>query len=176
MNRIVIALLALAAAAPAALPAQETGTRTLARISGASTKVMAPVDVEIIPLPDPGEGRRRVRIVARPEVDAPSLTIDVSAENGLALAAPGAATWTVPARAGEEVTREVDFAVTGEGELRLVVTATLKHGDDFSQTGMHVYAFNPGPASGGALTKSFRPVPPTDPGGRVILEIPARRP
>ncbi|HEX6911271.1 MAG TPA: hypothetical protein VF142_12785, partial [Longimicrobium sp.] len=84
MNRIVLALCVLAAA-PSALPAQ-TGARPPARLTGASTKVTAPVDVEIAPLPDPGPGRRRVRIVARPEVDAPSLTMDVSAESGLALA------------------------------------------------------------------------------------------
>lgn len=174
MKRILLVLCVLAAA-PSALPAQAE-TRPPARLTGASTKVTAPVDVEIVPLPDPGPGRRRVRVVARPEVDAPSLTLDVSAESGLALAAPGDATWTVPARAGEEVAREVDLSVTGEGELRLVVAATLKHGDDFSQTGMHVFAFNPSPESGGALTKSLRPAAPTDPGGRVILEIPARRP
>lgn len=175
MKPVLLAFCVLAAAPPA-LPAQAGDARPPARLTGASTKVTAPVDVQIVPLPDPGPGRRRVRIVARPEVDAPSLTIGVSAESGLALADPGAATWTGPARAGEEVAREVDLAVTGDGELRLVVSATLEHGDDFSQTGMHVFAFNPGPESGGALTKSLRAAAPTDPGGRVILEIPARRP
>lgn len=176
MNRILLALCALAAAVPAALPAQPGDARVPVRLTGASTKVTAPVDVQIVPLPDPGPGRRRVRIVARPEVDAPSLTIDVTAESGLALAVPAEGTWTVPARAGEEVAREVELAVSGPGELRLVVTATVKHGEDFTQTGIHVFAFEPGVAPGGALAKSLLPAAPTDPGGRVILEVPARRP
>lgn len=176
MKRILLALCALAAAVPAALSAQPADARTPVRLTGASTKVTAPVDVRIVPLPDPASGRRRVRIVARPDVDAASLTIGVSAESGLALAAPAQGTWTVPARAGEEVAREVDLAVSGPGELRLVVTATIEHGEDFTQTGIHVFAFEPSAASDAALARSVLPAAPTDPGGRVILEVPARRP
>jgi hypothetical protein len=144
----------------------------IARLTKGGAKLTAPVDIEILPQPDPGPGRRRVRIVARPSVDATSLSIEVAAESGLSLAAP--VTWTFAARAGEEVVREVDLAVSGPGELRLVVTATVKHGDDFTQSGIHVFAFNPSPENGGALTKGF--VPATDPGGRTIVEVPARMP
>lgn len=176
MTRVLLALCILAAAAPSALPAQRADAHAPLRLTGASTKVTAPVDVQIVPLPDPGPGRRRVRIVARPDVDAPSMTIDVSAESGLALASPADGTWTVPARAGEEVAREVELAVSGPGELRLVVTATVKHGEDFTQTGIHVFAFEPSVAPAGALAKSLLPAAPTDPSGRTILEVPARRP
>jgi hypothetical protein len=176
MNRILLALCTLAAAVPAALPAQPADAHAPVRVTGLSTKVTAPVDVQIVPLPEPGPGRRRVRIVARPDVDAASLTIDVSAESGLVLASPADGSWTVPARAGEEVAREVELAVSGPGELRLVVTATVKHGEDFTQTGIHVFAFEPGPAADAALAKSLLPGVSTDPGGRTILEVPARRP
>lgn len=175
MTRILLAVCTLAAAVPAALPAQPADAHAPVRLS-LSTKVTAPVDVQIVPLPEPGPGRRRVRIVARPDVDAASMTIDVSAESGLALASPADGTWTVPARAGEEVAREVELSVSGPGELRLVVTATVKHGEDFTQTGIHVFAFEPGPAADAALAKSLLPGASTDPGGRTILEVPARRP
>jgi len=180
MTRALIPFLLLTsalAAAPAA--AQGADARAtdggIVRLTKGSTKITAPVDIEIIPQPDPGPGRRRVRIVARPSVDAAQLTLDVTAESGLALAgAP--ASWTLPARAGEEVVREVDLAVSGPGELRLVVTATVKYGDDFTQSGIQVFAFNPSPESGGALTKSFIPSVPNQPGGRTIVEVPARTP
>ncbi|HVH13669.1 MAG TPA: hypothetical protein VM759_11480, partial [Longimicrobium sp.] len=112
---------------------------------GASAKVTAPVEVVITPLPDPGAGWRRVRITARPTVDAASLSVDVAAESGLTLADPATAAGPAPAVAGEEIVREVDLAVSGPGELRLVVTATIKHGDDVVQTGIHMFAFHPAP-------------------------------
>jgi hypothetical protein len=172
MNRLLCTLaLAVLAAAPAA--AQGPDTRGIVRVTK-SLKVTAPVVVEILPQPDPAPGVRRVRIVARPSVDAAQMTIDVAAESGLSLREP--ASWTVPLRAGEELVRELDVAVTGPGELRLVVTATVKYGDDFTQSGIHVFAFNPSPESGGALTKSFVPSVPNQPGGRTILEVPARTP
>jgi hypothetical protein len=169
MIRIVPLALAVLALSAAPAAAQVT------RLTKHDAKVTAPVVVEILPLPDPGPGLRRVRIVARPSVDAAQVTIDVAAESGLALTGP-VASWTLPARAGEELVREVDLAVRGPGELRIVVTATVKYGDDFTQSGIEVFAFNPGPESGGALTKSLIPVAPTDPGGRTVLEIPAARP
>jgi hypothetical protein len=183
MNRFAPSLAVLAAtalAAPhagaqadAAPPAHGT-----ARLAGASTKVTAPVEVVITALPEPGPGRRRVRITARPSVDAASLSLEVSAESGLALADPAPTAWTGPARAGEETVREVDLAVSGPGELRLIVTATLKHGGDVVQTGVHEFAFNPAAPADAALTKGLGRgrAPATDPGGRTIVEVPARRP
>lgn len=182
MNRILCSLCLLVPvlyAVPAAAQGGEARSVAgapaagISRLSKHAGKVTAPVDIEIVPQPDPGPGLRRVRIIARSSVDAASLAIDVTAESGLTLtAAP--ATWTITARAGEEVVRELDLAVSGPGELRLVVTTTVKHGDDVTQSGIHVFAFNPSPDSGGALTKSF--VPATDPGGRTIIEVPARTP
>lgn len=179
MNRFLLSLGLLAAAAPVPhLVGQVSDdgepVRAIVRLTGASAKVTAPVEVVITPLADPVAGRRRVRITARPTVDAASLSMDVAAESGLALADPAAATWTAPAVAGEEIVREVDLAVSGPGELRLVVTATIKHGDDVVQTGIHMFAFNPAPDA--ALTKSFVRARATDPGGRTIVEVPAQRP
>lgn len=185
MSRIVLSLLLLAAAAPAAeARAQAAGphaaapsqARVIVRVGGAAAKVTAPVEVQIAPLPDPGPGRRRVRITARPTVDAASFSLDVAAESGLALADPAAAAWRGQARAGEEVTREVDLAVTGPGELRLVVTAAIEHGGGVAQTGIHVFAFHPAQSPDAALTKNLRPARATDPGGRTIVEVPAQRP
>jgi hypothetical protein len=141
------------------------------RVSGVQGKVTAPVTVELVPLADPGPGLRRVRIVVRPSVSAPSLALDVSAENGIALANPAA--WTGAASAGEEVAVEVDLVVNGPGEQRLVVSATVKHENGFSQTGLHVFSLNPA-ANAGFLKRP--PAPPTDPGGRRILEVPAATP
>jgi hypothetical protein len=143
------------------------------RVMRADGKVTAPVEIEIVPLADPGPGMRRVRIVARPTVDAASLSIDVSAEAGLALRAPAEAAWTVPARVGQEVSRELDLSVTGPGELRLLITATVKHEGGVSQTGHTTFAFNPAPEDG-AAKRALRV--PTDPGGRVIVEVRASRP
>ena len=152
----------------AALPA--SAQSGVLRLSG-TDKVTAPVTVELVPLPDPGPGRRRVRIVGLPSVSAPSLTLDVSAENGIALANPVA--WTGAATAGEEVSVEVELVVDGPGEQRLVVAATVKHDNGFSQTGLHVFSLNPA-ANAGFLKRL--PAAPTDPGGRRILEIPAATP
>ncbi|HEX6038433.1 hypothetical protein [Longimicrobium sp.] len=173
MKRLLIALAALTAAHASPLAAQ---TPHVARLAAVTGKVTAPVEVEIVPLADAAPGHRRVRIVARPGVDGASLALDVRAEGGLAVAAPAQAAWTAPARAGEEVTRELDLAVTGEGELRVIVEATIKQSDDVAQTNIHSYAFNPAPGADDALTKSFVPAPATDPGGRVIVEFRARRP
>jgi hypothetical protein len=185
MHRIMLPLVVLAAvtitADAGAQPAAPRGVaappvRTIVRVTGASTKVTAPVEVVITALPDPAPGRRRVRIAARPSVDAASLSLDVAAESGLVLADPAAAAWTAPARMGEEVTREVELAVAGPGELRLVVTATIKHGDDVVQTGIHEFAFNPADTLEAAPTKSLSRARPTDPGGRTIVEVPAKQP
>jgi hypothetical protein len=183
MNRIVLSLAMLAAAAfapeaRAQADAPVPSGQPAVRLAGGSTKVRAPVEVVITALPEPGAGRRRVRISARPSVDAASLSLDVAAESGLSLADPAAAGWTAPARAGEEVVREVDLAVSGPGELRLIVTATVKHGDDVVQTGIHEFAFNPAPAADAALTKNLgrARAAATDPGGRTIVEVPAKRP
>jgi len=153
----------------AALPA--SAQSGVLRLSGTEGKVTAPVTVELVPLPDPGPGRRRVRIVGLPSVSAPSLTLDVSAENGIALASPVA--WTGAATAGEEVAVEVELVVNGPGEQRLVVAATVKHDNGFSQTGLHVFSLNPA-ANAGFLKRL--PAGPTDPGGRRILEVPAATP
>jgi hypothetical protein len=170
MKRTLLYPCLLALAVAGAADAQTAESRTL-RLARAEGKVTAPVDVEIATLPDPGPGRRRVRIVARPTVDAPSLTIDISGENGLSL--PEASlTWTGAAQAGQEVAREVDFAVTGAGELRVVVAATLKYEGGSSQTSVHEFPLNPG----AALTRSFRARASTQPGGRNIIEIPAATP
>ncbi|WP_420125232.1 hypothetical protein [Longimicrobium sp.] len=149
---------------------------SVARVAGPGAKITAPVDIEIVPQPDPRAGMRRVRIVARPSVDAASLAIEVSADSGLALAPGTAATWTGAARAGDEVVRDLDLVVSGPGEMRLLVTATVKFGDDFTQTGLHEFALNPSAAvrSLGA-SKSFR-ARVTDPGSRNVLEVPARTP
>lgn len=183
MNRFALSLGILAATAAAAPHARAQADavqagQALVRLTGASTKVTAPVEVAITALPEPGPGRRRVRITARPSVDAASLSLDVSAESGLALADPAATSWTGPARVGEETVHEVDLAVSGPGELRLIVTATVKHGDDVVQTGIHEFAFNPAPSADTSLIKSFGRVraPATDPGGRTIVEVPAKRP
>ena len=171
MRRIPLPLCILAAALIAAdAQAQPADTRAVAVRQGG--KVTAPVEIEIVPLADPGPGRRRVRIVARPTVDAASLAIDVAAEDGLALANPADAAWTGAAQLGHEVVREVDLAVSGPGELRLIVAATVKHEGGASQTGLHAFAFNP--ADDDALKRAFRV--PTDPGGRVIVEVRAGRP
>lgn len=176
MKRLLMTVCALAASVHAApLPAQVADAPRVTRLTGGVGKVTAPVEVEIVPLGEHAPGQRRVRISVRPGVDAASLAVTVRAESGLALAAPAQAAWTAPARAGEETARELDLAVTGEGELRLVVEATIAYGD-VTQTGIRVFAFNPAPGADGALTKSFLPVRPTDPGGRVIVEVPARRP
>jgi hypothetical protein len=186
MNRIMLSLIVLAAAAApadtraqaAAPPDAAASARAVVRASRATPKVTAPVEVVITPLADPAPGRRRVRITARPSVDAASLALDVTAESGLALADPAAAAWTAPARTGEEVAREVELAVTGPGELRLVVAATIKHGDDVVQTGIHTFAFNPADTLEAAPTKSLgrARAPSTDPGGRTIVEVPAKQP
>lgn len=143
------------------------------RVVRADGKVTAPVEIEVVPLADPAQGTRRVRIVARPTVDAASLSIDVTAEAGLAVRDPAQAAWTAPARVGEEVSRELDLAVTGPGELRLVIAATVKHEGGASQTGLTTFAFNPAPEDG-AAKRALRV--PTDPGGRVIVEVRAARP
>lgn len=153
----------------AALPA--SAQSGVLRLSGTEGKVTAPVTVELVPLPDPGPGRRRVRIVGLPRVSAPSLTLDVSAENGIALASPAA--WTGAAAAGQEVAVEVELVVNGPGEQRLVVAATVKHDNGFSQTGLHVFSLNPA-ANAGFLKRPT--AAPTDPGGRRILEVPAATP
>lgn len=152
------------------------GAPTAVQVAGPGAKVTAPVEIEIVPQPDPAPGRRRVRLVARPSVDAASLSIEVSADSGLALAPGTAATWTGAAHAGEEVVRELDLVVSGPGELRLMVTATVKYGDDFTQTGLHEFALNPGAAVRSVgVSKGFR-ARATDPGGRNVLEVPARTP
>lgn len=170
MNRTLFLPCLLALAIAGAADAQTPEPRTL-RVVRAEGKVTAPVDVEIAALPNPGPGRRRVRIVARPTVDAPSLTIEIGGESGLSLP-DGPVTWTGAAQAGVEVAREVDFAVTGAGELRVVVAATLKYGDSH-QTSVHELPLNPG---GEALTRSFRARASIHPGGRTIIEIPAATP
>ncbi|HEX2081227.1 MAG TPA: hypothetical protein VHG08_26220 [Longimicrobium sp.] len=170
MKRTLLYPCLLALAAAGAADAQMPEPRTL-RLTRAEGKIAAPVDVEIVPLPDPGPGRRRVRVVARPSVDAPSLTIEIGAESGLSLP-DGAVTWTGAARAGEEVVREVDFAVTGAGELRVVVAATLRYGESH-QTSVHELPLNP---RGPALTRSFDTRASRQPGGRTIIEIPAATP
>jgi hypothetical protein len=183
MNRTLLAILPLATLLSAAqTQAQTADTRSMAgapspvQVAGPGAKVTAPVDVEIVPQPDPGPGRRRVRIVARPSVDAASLSIEVSADSGLALAPGTAATWTGAAQAGQEVVRELDLVVSGPGELRLLVTATVKYGNDFTQTGLHEFALNPSAAVRSlGLTKGVR-APATDPGGRNVLEVPAKTP
>jgi hypothetical protein len=184
MRRTLLHLCLLAAAVPAAgAHAQTVEARGVAsvprdavRLAGAGDKVTAPVEVEIAPQPDPRPGVRRVRITARPTVDAASLTVEVGAEDGLSVAVPASATWTGAARARQEVSCDVDFTVSGPGELRLVVTATVKQADDFTQTGIHEFALNPSAATRAAgLTKSFRPVA-TDPGGRTVVEVPAKTP
>lgn len=183
MTRTLLVLLPLAALLPPAdAHAQAAGTRSMAgappavRLAGPGEKVTAPVEIDIIPQPDPGPGRRRVRIVARPSVDAASLSLEVSADSGLALAPGTSATWTGAARAGEEVVREMDFVVSGPGELRVMVTATVKYGDDFTQTGLHEFALNPAAAVRSAgLSKGMR-APATDPDGRTVLEVPAKKP
>jgi hypothetical protein len=183
MNRTLLLLFPLAALVPAAdARAQTAETRSMAaapavvRLAGPGAKVTAPVEIEILPQPDPAPGRRRVRIVARPSVDAASLSIEVSADSGLALAPGTSGTWTGAARVGEDVVREMDFVVSGPGELRLMVTATVKYGDDFTQTGLHEFALNPSAAvRSTAFSKGVR-APATDPGGRTILEVPAKKP
>ena len=117
-----------------------------------------------------------MRIVARPSVDAASLSIEVGAESGLVAGAGTPATWTGAARAGEEVVRELDLVVAGPGELRLMVTATVKYGDDFTQTGLHEFALNPRAAARSAGCSKGVRAPATDPGGRTILEVPAKKP
>ena len=180
MHRTLLALLPLAgmlSAAPA--HAQTADARSMAaapsavQVAGPGAKMTAPI--EIVPQPDPAPGRRRVRLVARPSVDAASLSIEVGAESGLALAPGTAASWTGAAQAGQEVVRELDLVVTGPGELRLMVTATIKYGDDFTQTGLHEFALNPAAVRSVGLSKDFR-ARATDPGGRVIQEVPARQP
>lgn len=183
MHRTLLVIIPLAIMLPAAhAPAQTADARSMAavpsavQVGGAGEKVTAPVEIEIVPQPDPGPGRRRVRIVARPSVDAASLHIEVSADSGLALAPGTAAVWTGTAQAGREVVREVDLVVSGPGELRLLVTATVKYGDDFTQTGLHEFALNPGAAVRSlGLSKAFR-ARATDPGGRNVLEVPAKTP
>ncbi|HEU0301748.1 MAG TPA: hypothetical protein VFR37_20005 [Longimicrobium sp.] len=169
MKRTLLHSCLLALAMAGAADAQSAEPRTL-RLARGEGKIAAPVDVEIVPLPDPGPGRRRVRIIATPTVDAPSMTIDISGESGLSL--PGeAVAWTGAAQAGQEVAREVDFAVTGTGELRVVVAATLKYEGGSSQTSVHELPLNPT-----ALTRTFRARVPAQPGGRTIIEIPAATP
>jgi hypothetical protein len=179
MRLLSLTLLALAAAAASAAQAraQTAEPRAIAvRLGGAGHKVTAPVEVEMVALPDPAPGRRRVRITARPSVDAPSLSLTVSAESGWSLAPGTNASWTGAAEAGREIVREVELVVTGPGELRLVVEAAIRTGSDFAQRGIHEFALNPTAADrSAALPKSF-PAPPTDPGGRTVLEIPAATP
>lgn len=172
MRRILLPLCILAAAATAG-EARAQAAPDAIRVVRGEGKVRAPVEIEVVPQPDPGPGMRRVRIVARPTVDAASLSIDVAAEAGLSLANPAAGTWTAAARTGEEVAHDLDLTVTGPGELRLVITATVKHEGGVSQTGLHTFAFNPAPEDG-AAKRGLRI--PTDPGGRVIVEVRAGRP
>lgn len=182
MNRTLLVFIPLATLISATAHAQTADSRSLAsapsaaQVAGPGAKITAPVEIEIVPQPDGRAGMRRVRIVARSSVDAASLSIEVSADNGLALAPGTAATWTGVARTGEEVVRELDLVVSGPGELRLMVTATVKYGDDFTQTGLHEFALNPAAAvrTLGA-SKGLRPAA-TDPGGRNVLEIPAKAP
>lgn len=179
MMRTLLLALPLAAAVVASdahAQAPEARAITAARVGGPGAKVTAPVDVQIIPQPDPAPGMRRVRIVARPSVDAASMVIHVSADSGLALAPGTEPTWTGEARAGDEVVRELDLVVSVEGELWLMVTATVRYGEGFTQTGLHEFALNPSAAVRSAgLPKSLR-ARQTDPGGRTVLEIPARTP
>lgn len=178
MRRTLLLLLPFATLPAAAdLVAQTADARSVAvRVAGPGAKVTAPVEIEMVPQADPAPGRRRVRIIATPGVDAASLTVDVAADSGLALAPGVEGTWTGAARAGQPVVREMDFVVSGPGELRLVVTATVKYGNDFTQSGIHEFALNPAAAVRSAgLPKSFRPAP-TDPGGRTVVEVPAKRP
>ena len=171
MRRILLPLCILAAAVAGDAHAQERPDAI--RVVRGEGKVTAPVEIEVVPQADPAPGMRRVRIIARPSVDAASLSIDVAAEAGLSLSDPAAASWTAPARIGEEVVHDLDLAVSGPGELRLVITATVKHEGGISQTGLHTFAFNPAPDDG-AAKRTLRI--PTDPGGRVIVEVRAGRP
>jgi hypothetical protein len=161
---------AVAGAADAQAPERNAG-----RLAHAEGKVKAPVDVEITTLPDPAPGRRRVRIVATPTVDAPSMTIEISGENGLSLP-EGTVSWTGPAVAEEEVAREVELVVTGAGEQRVVVAATLKYDGGSTQVALHEFPLNPGAGVQAALTRSFRTRAAAHPGGRNIIEIPAATP
>lgn len=180
MSRTLLLLALLAALAAAAdLRAQAEDTRSITSavlVGGPGEKVTAPVEIEIVPQADPAPGRRRVRIIATPGVDAASLTMEVSADSGLALAPGTTATWTGAARSGEAVVREVDLVVSGAGEQRLVVTATVKYGGDFTQSGIHEFALNPSAATrSAAFAKGVR-APATDPGGRTVIEVPAKTP
>lgn len=170
MRRTLLPLCLLLAAAATAADAHAQQAIRVVRGDG---KVTAPVEIEVVPQADPGPGMRRVRIVARPTVDAASLSVDVAAEAGLSLADPAQGTWTAAARMGEEVAHDLDLTVSGPGELRLVITATVKHEGGASQTGLHTFAFNPAPEDG-AAKRGLRV--PTDPGGRLIVEVRAARP
>ena len=158
------------AAAPAAA---QTASPDPVAPAAAPGKRAAPVEIRVERQPDPAPGVRRVRIVARPGVDAAEMAIDVAADRGLALTAP--ASWTVPAVAGAEVVHDVDVRVTGEGEQRIVVTATVRSGEGFEQTEIERFAFRPVPREGAPARRTFARIP-THPGGRTIVEVPAETP
>lgn len=160
MRFLPILALALAAAPVAAQPASP-GKRA------------AQVEIRVERQPDPAPGVRRVRVVARPSVDAAEMAIDVAADRGLALTAP--ASWTVAAVAGQEVVHDVDVRITGEGEQRIVVTVTVRNGEAFEQTEIERFAFRPVPREGAAARRTFARIP-THPGGRTIVEVPAATP
>jgi hypothetical protein len=157
---------ALAAAAPAAAQAD-----TPARVISAGHKVTAPVELE---LTSTGQGdARRLVVLARPRVDAPALTVSVEVEDGLSL--PAAAEWKGAAHQGQEWRQELDARISGAGEQRVVVTATLSYEDGSTQTAVQVFVLNPG-----APVRGFARMPSRDvvsgPGGRRVVEVMTGRP
>lgn len=182
MKRILVSSLALAALFAVDAQAQAGATRSLAastatqavRVTALEGKVTAPVELDVV-MVEQGARERRVRIVARPTVDVQALTLEVAAEDGIALASTSQATWTGAARAGDEVVHPVNLVVSGNGPMRLVITATVKDQAGVSQTGHQEFALNP---SALAATRAFgrRPGTAVHPGGRVIIEVPAARP
>jgi hypothetical protein len=164
--RLLSAALLLVIAAPAA--AQSTPTR----ITAHTGKVTAPVELDLVSSGDPAAPR--LRLVTRPRVDAPTVTITIAAEDGLSLST-AETLWKSVARQGEELAFEVPAQVVGPGEHRVVVTATLGFEDGSTQTAVQEFALNPTPQ-----VRGFANLPAPDvvtgPAGRRVVEVPSGRP
>jgi hypothetical protein len=149
----------------AALAAPAAAQRSPLRLTGANAKQTVPVEILVTAAPTDAQ---RLHLVARPRVDAKTLSVAVAVEDGLQLVS--APEWSVAASAGVESTRDLEVRITGPGEQRVVVTTTLTYDDGSAESGVEVFVLNPpGPVRGFARVAD--PSVVHGPGGRTVVEV-----
>lgn len=149
----------------AVLSAPAAAQRTPVRLTGANAKVTIPVEITVTAAPNDAQ---RLHLVARPRVDAKTLTLTVAVEDGLALVS--APEWSVAATMGVEAPRDLEVRVVGPGEQRVVVTATLTFDDGSTESGVEVFVLNPAPPVRG-FARMADPSVVRGPGGRAVVEV-----